>query len=262
MRELVSDIETQSYQEIYNDAVQKKKECLSAFKLGILSLEERAKAESLYWKLMKQVFQKAQADDHAPEEILDLKNVMAKQYLCNFSVFQSIIDSWAIKQLVPVVPIQRLNENPTELATLADITCDSDGKINKFIHPNGSCCNLPVHHLEEGKDYMLGFFLTGAYQDIMGDMHNLFGRLNEVHVFCDDDDPTDFYIEESIKGNNAEEILSTLQYNTKSMASMVKSQLDRQIKRGKIRPREGVELTDYYESCLSNYTYLDEFRLQ
>jgi arginine decarboxylase len=175
--------------------------------------------------------------------------------MCNFSIFQSAPDTWAINQILPVLPIHKLNQKPTELCTLVDITCDSDGKLDTFLSADGPTNTVPMHKLN-GDDYYIGLFMTGAYQDIMGDNHNCFGRLNEVHIFCDDDDPTDFYIEEVIYGNKASQVLSTLQYNPETMAQTMKASIDTQVKRGKIRPREGVDLTDFYESCLKSYTYL------
>ena len=256
MRELTVDLTQKNYQDVYNDATKLKEESISAFKFGILSLDERAKLETLYWRICKKIVQYASLDEYAPDEILQLKNQMASQYMCNFSVFQSAPDTWAIGQILPVLPIHRLNEKPSELCTLVDITCDSDGKLDQFLSADGPTNTVPMHKLKNGEDYYIGLFMTGAYQDIMGDNHNCFGRLNEVHIFCDDDDPTDFYIEEVIDGNRASQVLSTLQYNPETMAQTVKASIDTQVKRGKIRPREGVSLTDFYESCLKSYTYL------
>ncbi len=255
MRDLTVDIGPKNYQDVYNDATKLKEESISAFKFGILSLDERAKLETLYWKLCTEIIKYASMDEYASDEILLLKNSMASQYMCNFSIFQSAPDTWAIGQILPVMPIHKLNEKPTEICTLVDITCDSDGKLDTFLSPDGPTNTLPMHKLN-GDDYYIGLFMTGAYQDIMGDNHNCFGRLNEVHIFADDDDPTDFYIEEVIYGNRSEQVLATLQYNPETMAQMVKSSIDTQVKRGKIRPREGVDLTDFYESCLKSYTYL------
>lgn len=256
MRELSTELTEKNYQDIYNDATKIKEESVSAFKLGILSLDERAKLETLYWRICKKIVEFSAKDEYAPDEILLLKNQMASQYMCNFSIFQSAPDTWAIGQILPVMPIHKLNEKPSELCTLVDITCDSDGKIDTFLSADGPTNTVPMHKLKEGEDYYIGLFMTGAYQDIMGDNHNCFGRLNEVHIFCDDDDPTDFYIEEVIYGNKASQVLSTLQYNPETMAQTLKGAIDVQVKRGKIRPREGVDLTDFYENCLRSYTYL------
>ena len=256
MRELQTELTEKNYQDVFNDATKIKEESVSAFKFGILSLDERAKLETMYWKICKRIVEHASKDEYAPDEIMLLKNQMASQYLCNFSIFQSAPDTWAIGQILPIVPLHKLNEKPTELCTLVDITCDSDGKIDTFLSADGPTNTMPLHKLNTGDDYYIGLFMTGAYQDIMGDNHNCFGRLNEVHVFCDDDDPTDFYIEEVIYGNKASHVLASLQYNPETLAQTMKANVDLQVKRGKIRPREGVDLTDFYEACLKSYTYL------
>lgn len=255
MRELSNDLTEKNYQDVYNDATKLKEESISAFKFGILSLDERAKLETLFWRICIRIVEFASLDEYAPDEIMLLKNQMAHQYMCNLSIFQSAPDTWAIGQILPVLPIHKLNEKPTELCTLVDITCDSDGKLDTFLSADGPSNTVPLHKLT-GDDYYIGLFMTGAYQDIMGDNHNCFGRLNEVHIFCDDDDPTDFYIEEVIYGNKASTVLSSLQYNPETMAQTMKANIDTQVKRGKIRPREGVTLTDFYEGCLKSYTYL------
>ncbi len=258
IRDLTTDLNDKNYKDVYADALKIKEDTESAFKLGVLSLEERAKVETLFWKISRQVVTLSKTDEYAPDEILALRNQMASQYLCNFSVFQSAPDTWGIGQILPVLPIHRLNQRPEVLATVADITCDSDGKIDTFLSPDGPSATVPMHKLTDGEDYYIGLFMTGAYQDIMGDMHNCFGRLNEVHVFADDDDPTDFYIEEIIPGNRADQVLKTLQYNPETMAQTMKASIDLQVKRGKIRPRDGVDLTDFYENCLKSYTYLSK----
>jgi arginine decarboxylase len=254
MQELTAE-NFENYQEIYYDALQLKREAHSAFNLGVISLKEKTLTESYYWKIAQRVYHVAQKQEMPPEDILDLKKKLAQQYLCNLSVFQSAPDSWAINQVLPIMPIHRLDEEATVDATLCDITCDSDGKVNRFLSPEGHENTLKVHEIN-GEDYFLGFFLTGAYQDVMGDNHNMFGRLNEVHVFCDDDDPTDFYIEEFIPGNSCSDVLKTMQYTPETMASQVKAKIDSEVKKGKLRPRRGVELTDFYENALKSYTYL------
>ena len=149
-----------------------------------------------------------------------------------------------------------MNERPQVNCSLADITCDSDGKIDQFPIAREISNILPLHKLNAGEPYFIGLFLTGAYQDVMGDMHNLFGRLNEVHIFSDDDDPEDFYIEEVVNGSSVKDVLSIMQYNPQAMASDVKRMIDKQVAAGKIKPREGVRWTDFYEACINGYTYL------
>ena len=257
IRELCDIIDNDNYQEIYNDANQIKDEALSAFKLGILNLEERAKIETLYWKVALKIRDILKGKDFIPEELKNFKKNLSPQYLCNFSVFQSAADTWAIKQVLPIVPLTRLNERPSVHCTIADITCDSDGKIDQFILQNGERNLLSLHEVESGEEYLIGLFLTGAYQDVMGDMHNLFGRLNEVHVYSDPDDSQNFYLEEIIKGNKSSTVLSTMQYNTRYMAQKIKKLIQRQINKGNMAPRMGVKLADFYEDCLNSYTYLD-----
>ncbi|MBU0484310.1 MAG: biosynthetic arginine decarboxylase [Proteobacteria bacterium] len=256
MRESAESLTTDNYQEIFNDAQQAKTDAITAFKLGVVSLEERARIETLYWQVITRISQILAGVDFVPEELQQVEELKASQYLCNFSVFQSAADTWAISQLLPIMPVMRLNEKPQERCSIVDITCDSDGKIDKFISQSGYDKSLLLHAPIKGEDYFIGLFLTGAYQDVMGDMHNLFGRLNEVHIYCDDDDPTDFYIEEVIKGTSAEKVLATMQYNPDMMARQVKKEIDRQIHLGQIQPREGVRLIDFYEECLAGYTYL------
>ncbi|PIP92661.1 MAG: arginine decarboxylase [Bdellovibrio sp. CG12_big_fil_rev_8_21_14_0_65_39_13] len=257
MRDLEESLSQKNFQQYYNEALQLKEECLNAFKLGILSLEERAKIETIYWKIMSRINVMTKSLEFIPEGLHSLDDDLAPQYLCNFSVFQSIADYWAIDQLLPVVPLNRLNEEPTLNGSIADITCDSDGKMDRFIdRESGFKSTIPLHVLKENEDYLIGIFLTGAYQDVMGDMHNLFGRLNEVHVYSDPEDPAGFYIEEIIRGNNASSVLATMQYNPEYMAQKMKQLVNQEVVRGIIPPREGVRLVDFYEECLSNYTYL------
>ncbi|MGJ8681465.1 biosynthetic arginine decarboxylase [Paraglaciecola sp.] len=257
IRELTEIIDTHdNLQEIFNDASQFKEQAKEAFKLRVISLEELAKIETLYWQIMEKVKVKVQNEEFVPEDMQELEFDLSSQYLCNFSVFQSAADTWAIDQILPVVPLTRMNEKPTIKCSLVDITCDSDGKLDQFVSENGISDVLPMHTLKPDEDYFLGLFLTGAYQDVMGDMHNLFGRLNEVHIFSHDDDPEDFYIEEVVHGSSVEDVLSIMQYHPKSMAHTVKKSIDKHVASGKMKPREGVKWTDFYESCLKGYTYL------
>ncbi|GLX81128.1 biosynthetic arginine decarboxylase [Thalassotalea eurytherma] len=256
MRDIAQVLSTENYQEAFNDVQALKEQAIQAFKLGVLSLEEVAKTETLYWQTLEDIEQIISNHDFIPEELKEIPELLSSQYLANFSVFQSAADSWAIEQVLPVVPISRLNEKPTKLCSLVDITCDSDGKIDKFIGEGAVTNSVPLHKLNADEDYFIGLFLTGAYQDVMGDMHNLFGRLNEVHIFSYDDDPKDFYIEEVVKGSSMESVLSTMQYTPAILAQSVKKAIDKKIQQGQLKPREGVNLIDFYEDCLSDYTYL------
>lgn len=256
IRDLLDGLDAKkNLQEIFNDASQWKEQAMDAFKLRVVSLEELAKIETVYWQVMVKIQERMKNQEFVPEELQELEYGLSSQYLCNFSVFQSAADTWAIDQVLPVVPISRLNEPPTVNCSLVDITCDSDGKIDKFVLADGISDVLPMHPLND-QDYYLGLFLTGAYQDVMGDMHNLFGRLNEVHIFSYDDDPQDFYIEEVVTGSSVNDVLSIMQYHPSSMAQTVKRMIDKKVAEGHLKPREGVKWTDFYENCLKGYTYL------
>lgn len=257
IRELLASLdESVNYQEAFHDASQFKEQASQAFKLRVIGIEEFGKIETLYWQIMRSVQNYYQSADFVPEELQDLDFTLSSQYLCNFSVFQSAVDSWAINQLLPVVPLTGLNKPPVAHCSLVDITCDSDGKLDQFVVDHAISDVLPVPALAAGEKNYLGLFLTGAYQDVMGDMHNLFGRLNEVHIFSHDDDPQDFYIEEIMQGSTVEQVLEIMQYHPKAMASDVKKSVDKQVIAGNIKPREGVRWVDFYEDCLNGYTYL------
>lgn len=257
MRELQGYLNVNSnLQEAFNDASQWKEQASQAFKLRVISLVEMGKIETMYWEIMRFLQSAYKQADFVPEEIQSLDYSLSSQYLCNFSIFQSAVDSWAIGQLLPVTPLIGLNKPPVKNCSLVDITCDSDGKIDQFVIDHAISDVIPLPEYKPDEKCYLGMFLTGAYQDVMGDMHNLFGRLNEVHIFCHDDDPEDFYIEEFIKGTTVEQVLSIMQYHPTTMAIDVKRNIDKEVAAGKIPPREGVKWTDFYEACLAGYTYL------
>jgi len=242
--------------ERFHDALQKKEEAFSLFNLGYLDLENRAAAEQLFWQICERIDSEGTTAGYQPEELHDLKSLLADQYVCNFSVFQSLLDSWALKQLFPVSPLHRLREKPTVNATLVDITCDSDGKIATFIDLQDTKDYLQLHPLD-GRPYYLGIYLTGAYQDIMGDLHNLFGRVNEVHVFLEDDEPNGYYIEEALAGSRVADVIEGVQYQWEELCRRVKSQIDAATKKDLIKPREGVRLVEFYESQMLAKTYLN-----
>ena len=257
LKSLLRNLNSSNFQDVYNDACILKDEAISAYKLGVIDLRQRSNAETIFWNINDRIISMTENQAYAPSEIKKLKFSLASKYLCNFSVFQSTPDSWAIGQILPILPLTRLNEKPDKQTTIADITCDSDGAINSFLSPEGNCSTLPLHELKEGESYPVGFFLTGAYQDIMGDMHNLFGRLNEVHVYSDPKDPSGFYIEEVIHGQSAADVLKIMQYSPEMMCIKIKSKIDQKIKEGLIKPRVGVALNDFYEASLHGYTYLE-----
>ncbi len=260
LRKLLNSLSAKNALPTYHQAAAKKEEALSMFKLGILSLEDRATAESLFWQICRSIIKINQGLKHVPEDTAELPNLMADQYMVNFSLFQSAPDHWAFDQLFPIVPIHRLNEAPSQETTLVDITCDSDGKIDRFIDLIDVKETLKLHNLKPGEPYFIGMFLLGSYQEIMGDMHNLFGRVNEVHVFCDDEDPEDFYLEEIVLGDTVEKVLSRLQYAPTDLAKQIKTALDQQVREGQLKPKEGVSLIEFYEAVMNGYTYLSTDR--
>jgi arginine decarboxylase len=247
--------------EAYHDALERKEDAQHMFTLGMMDLPEKAKIENLYWEIGQEVVNSYRGQAYVPEEIRKLEDSLGDQYLCNFSVFQSLLDHWALGQLFPVMPISRLNERPTREATLVDITCDSDGQVNKFIDLRDVRDTLSLHPLNTNGNgmpeaYYLGFFLMGAYQDIMGDLHNLFGRVNEVHVFLDPDEPAGYYVEEIIEGTTIVQALDSVQYDEKELKRQMKSQVDEAIKSDRMKPSEAMRLLDDYEKGLKEYTYL------
>ncbi len=242
--------------ERFHDAVQKKEEAFSLFNLGYLDLENRAAAEQIFWQICEQIGRETDRSGYVPEELRDLKKLLADQYVGNFSVFQSLLDHWGLDQLFPIAPLHRLNEKPTVNATLVDITCDSDGKIDRFIDLQDVKDYITLHPLN-GKPYHLGIFLTGAYQDIMGDLHNLFGRVNEVHVFLESDEPNGFYIEEALAGSCVADVIEGVQYRQDELCRRMKAQIDTATKKDMVKPREGVRLLEFYEGQMAAKTYLN-----
>ena len=247
--------------EAYHDAQERREDAQQMFTLGLLDLPDKARIENLYWEIGQEVAQSFVGQAYIPDEIRKLSDSLSDQYLCNFSVFQSLLDHWALGQLFPIMPVSRLNERPTRETTLVDITCDSDGQVNKFIDLRDVRDTLPLHPLNinsQGKvePYYIGFFLMGAYQDIMGDLHNLFGRVNEVHVFLEPDEPVGYYIEEIIEGNTVIHSLAAVQYDENELKRQMKAQMDEAIKSDRMKPSEAMRLLEEYERGLKAYTYL------
>ncbi len=242
--------------ERFLDAEQLKEEAHTLFSHGYLKLEEWAQAEDIFWRICKDVSQSVKNDSQIPEDLEKIDEILSSQYVCNFSVFQSLLDHWALKQVFPIVPLERLDEEPTVNTTIVDITCDSDGKINKFTDVEDERDTLPLHRLKKNQPYYVAVCLVGAYQDILGDQHNLFGRVNEVHVFLEDDEEDGFYVEEAIEGINIDEILPQIQYKSEYVSRLMKKQIDAAVKADKIKPREGVRLLAQYNEALKSKTYL------
>ena len=216
----------------------------------------RALAERLFWAVCGKILKIVRELDYMPEELTGLESLLSDTYFCNFSIFQSMPDSWAIKQLFPIMPIHRLNEVPTRRAVLGDITCDSDGKIDQFIDLRDVRNTLQLHPFDGSEPYYLGAFLLGAYQEILGDLHNLFGDTNAVHVSIDDDG--EYTIDDVIKGDTVREVLDYVQYNAEKLTEMLRKDVERAVRAGKISLSESKQLLQFYESGLDGYTYLEE----
>ncbi|WP_289860808.1 biosynthetic arginine decarboxylase [uncultured Muribaculum sp.] len=241
--------------ESWHDALQIREEALDLFSLGLLDLRTRSQIEKLFWSIAREVGDMAMAMKHAPDELRKIAKMLPDKYFCNFSLFQSLPDSWAIDQVFPIMPICRLDEKPTRTATIQDITCDSDGKITNFISFHGTSNSLPVHALREKEPYYLGVFLVGAYQEILGDMHNLFGDTNAVHISVYKDR---YEIDQVIYGETVDEVLDYVQYSPKRLVRNVETWVTSSMKSGRISPEEGRDFLNKYRSGLYGYTYLEK----
>src|SRR5213595_1397224 len=242
--------------ESLHDIRQIKEEAQQTFDLGLLDLESKAKIDTIYWQLAQQIVNMHRGLRFIPEEVKQLETTLGDQYICNFSVFQSLLDHWALGQLFPIMPIHRLNTPPDRHGTIVDITCDSDGRVCKFTDLQDVKETLPLHRILPGEIYYLGVFMVGAYQDIMGDLHNLFGRVTEVHVFLDPDEESGWYIEEVIEGSTIGEVLAMTQWDKVELMRLLKSQVDDAIKTDFLNPSDAMKLLSDYERLLQEYTYL------
>lgn len=240
--------------ESWHDALQIREEALDLFGLGLFDLRTRAQIEQLFWSVAREVNEIASDMKHAPEELRKISKLLPDKYFCNFSLFQSLPDSWSIDQLFPIMPISRLDERPDRTATIQDITCDSDGKINNFISSHGANSHLAVHALNNKEPYYIGVFLVGAYQEILGDMHNLFGDTNAVHVSVYKDR---YEIDQVIDGETVAEVLDYVQFSPKKLVRSVETWVTSSMKAGIITPEEGREFLSNYRSGLYGYTYLE-----
>lgn len=251
--EIYQSISPDNYQEVYHDAIQFKDEAISLFNLGYLGIAERARTEELYWACCEKIQAIARQKEYVPDDLEDLEKIMASIYYVNFSVFQSAPDSWAIDQLFPIMPIHRLTEEPTQRGILADLTCDSDGKIDQFIDLRDVKPVLELHPLKAGEPYYLGLFLGGAYQEIMGNLHNLFGNTNVVHIQLT---PAGFKIEHVVKGDTMKEVLGYVQYDAENLIESIRQQTEQALQQNQITLSESQLLLQNYERSLSRYTYL------
>jgi len=240
--------------ECWHDAAQIREENNTLFSISNLDLESRAEAERLYWSVAKKFYELGHTDDPDSEEFSEVSRQLADKYFCNFSLFQSLPDSWAIDHLFPVMPIHRLSEKPSNMATLHDLTCDSDGKINYYVGENGSTRTLPVHNFKSDEKYYMAAFLVGAYQEILGDMHNLFGDTNTVHIKSSGDG---YDISQIIDGESVDEVLNYVGFKAKDLVKKMESHVKKAIKSNKITKDEGREYLAIYGSGLYGYTYLE-----
>jgi len=240
--------------ESWHDALQIREEALDKFGFGLVDLKTRAQIEKLFWSIARKIYLMAKVTKHVPEELRQISRILSDKYFCNFSLFQSLPDAWAIDQIFPVMPIHRLNEEPSRNATIQDVTCDSDGKIDNFISTRNSSHHLPVHSLKGNEPYYFGVFLVGAYQEILGDLHNLFGDTNAVHVSVNKDG---YKIDQVIDGETVAEVLDYVQYNSKKMVRTVETWVTSSVKTGIITLGEGKEFLSNYRSGLYGYTYLE-----
>ncbi len=249
------DLNKKNYLEGYHDSLQAMEETLNLFNLGYLPIESRALAERLFWAVGRKLQRLVRELDYVPEELHNLDNLLSDTYFCNFSVFQSMPDSWAIKQLFPIMPIHRLNEAPTRRAVLGDITCDSDGKIDQFIDLRDVRNTLELHPFN-GEPYYLGAFLIGAYQEILGDLHNLLGDTNAVHVNIEEDGT--YTIDDFIPGDTVREVLHYVQFSAEKLIERMRKDVEKALRYNKISMKESREFLRFYESGMEGYTYLEE----
>ncbi|HVK11547.1 MAG TPA: biosynthetic arginine decarboxylase [Gemmataceae bacterium] len=249
------DLNKKNYLEGYHDSLERMEEVLNLFNLGYLSIELRALAERLFWAVGRKLQRLCSELDYVPEELHNLDTILSDTYFCNFSVFQSMPDSWAIKQLFPIMPIHRLDECPTRRAVLGDITCDSDGKVDQFIDRRDVRGTLELHPFT-GDPYYLGAFLVGAYQEILGDLHNLFGDTNAVHINLLDDGS--YEIDDFIPGDRVSEVLNYVQFSAEKLVERMRKDVDKAVRAGKVTAKEARQFLRFYEDGMDGYTYLEE----
>lgn len=256
MREIFATVNRKNYQEAYHDALQLKEDALSLYRHGILDLRGRALVEELFWSTANKIWRIAKELDYVPEDLDGLEKQLCDTYYCNFSVFQSVPDSWAVKHLFPVMPIHRLNEQPMRRGIIADLTCDSDGKMDQFIDLHDVKPTLELHALKEGEPYFLGVFLVGAYQEILGDLHNLFGDVNAVHIRLDKKSGG-YSVKNVVEGDRVKDVLSYVSYDQRSLMEQLRASIERALTRGTMTFEESAALVRNFEAGMSGYTYLE-----
>ena len=251
--DLRATIGVKNYREYYHDALEHREELFTLFNLGLITLEDRAKGEVLFWDVCERADKFAQTAKYVSEEFDDLRRLLCAKYLTNFSVFRSVPDHWALDQLFPIIPIHGLNRQPTEYATLCDITCDSDGVIDKFVDLHDVKQVLELHKLTAGEPYYIAFMLVGAYQEVMGNNHNLFGAPNEAHVHIDDNG---YLIKKVIRGSTVGEAAGRARYDRSLLHDGFRRQVAQRVKAGEMTESEATRLNEFYESSYDAYTYL------
>jgi arginine decarboxylase len=255
LQETYRSLTSRNLLESYHDAQQALDQALNLFSLGYLPLQQRCLAESIYWAICRKIQKLASELDYFPEELEGLDAMLSDTYFCNFSLFQSMPDSWAIKQLFPIMPIHRLEQQPTRHAVLGDITCDSDGKVDQFIDRRDVKRTIPLHPFDGG-DYYLAAFMVGAYQEILGDLHNLFGDTNAVHVRLSPSG--EVILEHVIKGDTVREVLNYVQFSTENLVARLRRDAEVALREGRMTYEESGKLLKFYEEGLQGYTYLED----
>lgn len=252
IRDIADSFAGKNFQEIFHDALEARQDALALFKVGQLSLGHRAIAESYFWSVCRQIHQYVRGLDYVPDEMAGLERLLCSTYYCNFSLFQSLPDHWAIKQLFPVVPLHRLKERPTCNAILADLTCDSDGVMDRFVDLRDVKDTLPLHPLHHGKPYYLGVFLVGAYQEILGDLHNLFGDTHAVHVSAGEDG---YVIDKAVEGDSTADILDYVQFSRRDIMARMRARIESALSRKAMKLEESAPFMSKFEESLDDYTY-------
>ena len=251
--DLRETVNVKNYREYYHDALEHREDLFQMFNLGLITLEDKGKGEVLFWDICESADQYAQHKKYVSEEFDELRRLMSSKYLANFSVFRSMPDNWALEQLFPIIPIHKLNKKPTEYATLCDITCDSDGVVDKFVDLHDVKHVLELHKLEKGEPYFLAMMLVGAYQEVMGNNHNLFGVPNEAHIFIGDDG---HIIRKVIYGSTLGDALATVRFDTDQLHDTFRRAVMHRIKDGELSTKEGNRWIEFYEDQTDSYTYL------
>jgi arginine decarboxylase len=255
LREVHDSVSRKNFQEAFHDVQQAREEVLTLFNHGILSLHERAIAEKYAWATFHKILPLVRELEYVPDELQGLERILADTYYCNFSCFQSIPDSWAVGQLFPIVPLQRLQEEPRRRGILADITCDSDGKVDRFIDLRDVKDVLELHEVKPGDDYLIGAFLVGAYQEILGDLHNLFGDINAVHVRVTDDGG--YVLDHVVEGDTVAEVLQYVEFNVEDLTRQMRQTVEAGVRDGRVTLEQSKQLLQLFKGGLDGYTYLE-----